>query len=230
MIPLNPISIFHSNIPGNIFVVSAPSGAGKTTLCRELAKRFPTIQYTISYTTRQPREGEINGVHYRFVDRQAFMYMLHNGEFAEWAEVYGNLYGTSINDIQSINSVGNDVIMDIDTNGAMQIKNAFERAALIFILPPSYAILKSRLIQRKTDSAETIQKRLNKIEEELSYLSRFDYLVVNDDITKSLYELESIVISTKLKTKNINPLWKEVFSTEAITDIPHPHQQKNKLK
>jgi guanylate kinase len=196
---------------GSIFVVSAPSGTGKTTLCHALAKRFSTIRYTVSCTTRSQRVGEINGAHYHFLSKQEFLNKVKNVEFAEWAEVYGNLYGTLKRDIVELNEHGFDVLMDIDTQGAMQIRQSFTHAVLIFILPPSVDILKQRLLNRNTDAEAVIQSRLQKINDEVQALWHFDYLVINDLFDEALKALEAIVVTEKTRIKNVNPRWVEHF-------------------
>jgi guanylate kinase len=196
---------------GHIFVITAPSGAGKTTLCQALVNDTPTLRYTISYTTRQPRKGEVTGSHYHFVKKENFEGMVKQELFAEWAEVYGNYYGTLVKDIESLNRNGYDVLMDIDTKGAMQIKHKFKDAVLIFICPPSLSVLEKRLFERGTDSLDVVEKRLEKVYDELGYLSEFDYMIVNDELNRALNELKSIIIAEKLKVAYISPLWIDTF-------------------
>lgn len=204
---------------GLIFVVTAPSGAGKTTLCRALVKNFPTIKYTISYTTRQPRAGEIPGQHYHFITKDEFESMIRRGLFSEWAEVYGNFYGTLVKDMEELNSAGYDVLMDIDTGGAMQIREKFKEAVLIFICPPSLSILEKRLLKRGTDSTDIVKERLKKVYEEVSYLEKFDYMVVNDDQNSALKELESIVASERLRISRVNSLWVDNFLKDMNKEV-----------
>jgi len=147
---------------GSLFIVSAPSGAGKTTLCRKLVSSLPNLQFSVSYTTRQPRRGEVNDRDYTFINRQDFRLMADKGEFIEWAEVHGALYGTSRKRLEELLESGNDVILDIDTQGAMQIKERYKEGIYIFILPPSLETLKERLKNRMTDSKEEIGKRLGR--------------------------------------------------------------------
>lgn len=196
---------------GHIFVITAPSGAGKTTLCQALINDIPTLKYTTSYTTRKPRKGEVSGSHYHFIKQKEFKEMVDRELFAEWAEVYGNYYGTLIKDIETLKRSGYDALMDIDTKGAMQIKQKFKDAVLIFICPPSLSILEKRLYERGTDSIDVIKKRLKKVYDELEYLSKFDYLVVNDELSRSINDLQSIIIAEKLKVAYISPLWINTF-------------------
>ena len=196
---------------GSIFVISAPSGTGKTTLCQALTKQCQTIKYTVSYTTRTQRTGEINGLHYHFLSKEKFIELVRQQKFAEWAQVYGNLYGTLKQDIIELNSQGFDVLMDIDTQGALQIKKAFPHALLIFILPPSLADLKQRLLNRHTESEEQIRARIQQVKEEVKALQDFDYLLINDIFDEALKVLEALFISNRNKITNINPKWVEYF-------------------
>lgn len=186
---------------GDIFIVSAPSGAGKTTLCHALLKRIPKLRHSVSYTTRQPRKGEADKVHYHFVTKNRFMKMIENNEFAEWAMVHGNLYGTSIKKLEESNNQGYDIILDIDVQGAAQMRRKFKDALYIFILPPSGKALKERLSGRKSDSKEEINKRLERARDEMSSFNKYDYIIINDKLTDALKELESIVIASRLRTK-----------------------------
>ena len=192
---------------GTLFVVSAPSGAGKTTLCRELLRRIPELRLSVSYTTRAPREGEINDVHYTFVSEKKFRSMIERGEFAEWAVVHGNLYGTSVKRLKKLIRDGYDIILDIDVHGARQLKNTCDNAVYIFVLPPSMQILRKRLTGRKTESAERIKERLENARAEIAGYRDYDYIIINDELEKAYDELESIVISSKIRTANINPKW-----------------------
>lgn len=207
---LKPPSIYKTD-SNSIFVISAPSGTGKTTLCQALVEYFPTIKYTVSCTTRRKREGEMNNLHYHFLSKDKFIEKIKQEKFAEWAEVHGNLYGTLKHDIVELNRHGFDVLMDIDTQGAMQIKNAFPHSILIFILPPSIAELKQRLLKRQTDSEEEISGRIQKVHDEVQALYNFDYLVINDIFDKALEVLKAIVISNKTKIDNVNRKWVEYF-------------------
>ncbi len=192
---------------GTLFVISAPSGAGKTTLCRKLLNNHRELQLSVSYTTRKPRKGEADNVDYTFVDKDTFLAMKEKGEFAEWAMVHGNLYGTSMKRLKELNREGYDIILDIDTRGAMQIKKCYDNAVYIFILPPSLEVLEKRLLQRKTDSADVIARRLDNARAEIAYYKDYDYIVVNDELDRAYGELESIFTASKLRTAHADPEW-----------------------
>lgn len=194
---------------GTLFVISAPSGAGKSTLCRKLLKKVTDIKLSVSYTTRQPRKGEANNVDYTFISKSKFMNMIDKGEFAEWATVHGNLYGTSLKRLEKLNREGYDIILDIDTHGAMQLKKTCADAVYIFILPPSVGILEERLVNRKTDSEDVIAKRIDNAKAEIAHYIDYDYIVVNDRLDKAYRELESIIISSRLRTSKIDQKWIE---------------------
>ena len=197
---------------GSLFIVSAPSGAGKTTLCKKLVSSLPDLKFSVSFTTRQQRPGEINDRDYTFIGREDFLSMIRRGDFIEWAEVHGAFYGTSGIRLKEIMESGNDVILDIDTQGAMQIRAKYREAVSIFILPPSMELLKQRLEKRMTDSQEEMKKRLKTAIAEIKTYSRYDYVIINDIFEKALKEFEAIIISHRVKMRMINPLWvKESF-------------------
>lgn len=192
---------------GMLFVISAPSGTGKTTICQKLLKKHDTLKLSVSYTTRPPRKGETNDIDYSFVTKKKFKSMIDKGEFAEWAMVYGNFYGTSLKRLKTLNKAGYDIILDIDTRGAMQLKNTYDNAVYVFILPPSMQALKDRLISRKTETADIVKKRLDNAKKEISYYEKYDYIVVNDIVKDAYQELESIITATKAKTTNTDQKW-----------------------
>jgi guanylate kinase len=194
---------------GSLFIVSAPSGAGKTTLCRKLVSSLPNLQFSVSYTTRKPRRGEVNDRDYTFINRQDFRLMADKGEFIEWAEVHGALYGTSRKRLEELLDSGSDVILDIDTQGAMQIKERYKEGIYIFILPPSLETLKERLKNRMTDSKEEIGKRLGRAIAEIKTFDKYDYVIINDILEDALMEFEAVVISQRVTIDKINPLWIE---------------------
>lgn len=194
---------------GLLFVVSAPSGAGKTTLCQEITKSVPNLQHSISYTTREPRPGEIHGKDYFFVSDAEFRKMIENNEFLEWAEVHGHLYGTSRDLLMNIANRGIDVILDIDAQGAMQLKKKEVDGVYIYILPPSFEVLKARLMERKSESPDEISKRLKKAREEIWSYREYYYLIVNENVQKAKKELESIVLAERIKMKRMNLSWIE---------------------
>lgn len=184
---------------GRIFVVSGPSGSGKSTLIRELRQKVPGLGYSISHTSRPPRGQEKNGVEYHFVSKENFQKMVENGEFVEWAEVYQDLYGTSVSSLRSQITMGLDVIMDIDVQGARNIKDHFKDAILIYVLPPSLEILEKRLRERGTDDEKAIRTRLKKAGKEIKNCVSYDYLLFNDQLDQTVEELKSILIAERCR-------------------------------
>lgn len=186
---------------GHIFIVTAASGTGKTTLVSRLSSREEDIRVSISHTTRAPREGEQNGVHYHFVSKIEFEEMIAANAFIEHAQVYGNYYGTSLAAVKSLKKAGFNVILEIDVQGAAQIRQLLPDATSIFILPPSMAELNERLINRGTDSQEVIQYRLGKAREEIEQCYLFDYVIVNQELDQAELDLLAIIRSAGLRTK-----------------------------
>lgn len=186
-------------MPGNLFVISAPSGAGKTSLVHALLNINPQIDLSISYTTRDPRPGEQDGKAYHFVSREAFLVMAKRGEFLESAEVYGNLYGTSQTWISQKNAEGRDVLLEIDWQGAAQVRRLFPKCISIFILPPSLEALEQRLKGRGKDNEEVIAKRMAAVREDVAHVAEFDYVIINDNLNEALRELNAVVLSAKLR-------------------------------
>lgn len=184
---------------GSLFVISAPSGAGKTSLVHALLQNNPQIDVSVSYTTRSPRAGEINGKDYHFVSRERFQEMSARGEFLESAEVYGNLYGTSRVWIEQENARDRDILLEIDWQGAAQVRKLFPDCMCIFVLPPSLETLAHRLQGRGKDSAEVIATRLAAAREDVSHLSEFDYVIINADLDEAARELGSIVLAARLR-------------------------------
>ena len=197
---------------GLLFVVSAPSGAGKTTLCRAVTDSLEHLRHSISYTTRKPRAGEIDGRDYYFVAADRFRDMIQAGDFAEWAEVHSNYYGTSRRVLDGMRGEGIDVILDIDTQGARQIKTRYEgQAVFIFIMPPSLGILEERLRNRKSDHEDEIKKRMQRAREEIRDYSMYDYVLVNRDFERALIELRSIITAERRRTRLVDHSWIEGF-------------------
>ncbi|MBI5140957.1 MAG: guanylate kinase [Nitrospirae bacterium] len=190
---------------GNLFVVSAPSGAGKTTLCRELVMNDHRLRHLVSHTTRQPRPGEVDGRDYTFIDEAAFRRMVDEDRFAEWAQVHGNYYGTALDRLTGALEAGDDVLMDIDVQGARQIRKRDLDGVFIFIAPPSMEELERRLRNRRSDSDDVIRRRLAKARDELSCLNEYDYLVLNDMFEQALDELRCIIMAARLRVGYIPP-------------------------
>ncbi|WGE48962.1 guanylate kinase [Actinobacillus equuli] len=186
---------------GNLYILSAPSGAGKSSLINALLADLSRteVQLSISHTTRNPRPGEEDGVHYYFTNHAEFEALIEKGHFLEWAEVFGNYYGTSLPMIEKSLEKGIDVFLDIDWQGARQIRQKLPNVKTIFILPPSRAELEKRLFGRGQDSAETIAKRMAEAISEMSHYDEFDYVIVNDDFQTALGELKSILTAERLK-------------------------------
>jgi len=185
---------------GILFVVSAPSGAGKTSLCQELVSQLPDLRYSVSYTTRKPRPAEIADRHYHFVDEATFRDMIKEGAFLEWAEVYGNLYGTPRAPIKEWISQGIDVLLDIDTQGALQIRRHEPDAVSIYILPPSLEVLRRRLEDRKGDAPDEIARRLKKARDEVKHYRDYIYVIINEDFKFAVRQLEAIVLAERSRT------------------------------
>ena len=185
-------------MPGNLFVVVAPSGAGKTTLVNALLEKEPNISLSISYTTREPRAGEVDGRDYHFVSRATFEKMIESGDFLEYAVVYGNYYGTSRRWIEKELAGDHDVLLEIDWQGAAQLRALFANMVGVFILPPSLAELRKRLESRGKDSAETIAKRMASAREDISHVLEFEYIIVNERFEAALTDLNSIVRAARV--------------------------------
>ena len=184
---------------GNLFIVCAPSGAGKTSLVNALLEREPDIELSISYTTRAPRPGETDGRNYHFVARAEFLAMASRGEFLESAEVHGNLYGTSQAWIESRSALGRDILLEIDWQGAAQVRRLITDAVGIFILPPSPDALRRRLESRGQDSAEVIERRLAAAREEIAHVGEFAYVIINHNFDVAVADLVSIVRAQRLR-------------------------------
>ncbi|GAA5163994.1 guanylate kinase [Viridibacterium curvum] len=185
---------------GILYIVSAPSGAGKTTLVRALLKEDPSIRLSVSFTTRTAREGEVDGVSYNFVSRERFFAMRDGGEFLEWAEVHGNFYATSRPWLEEQLAAGQDVLLEIDWQGAAQVCKLFPSAVSIFILPPSFAVLEQRLRGRGTDSTEVIERRLAAARDEMRRVADFDYAIINNDLQTAMEDLRSVTRAARLRT------------------------------
>lgn len=181
---------------GKIFIISAPSGTGKTTMLRRIIKEIPNLYFSVSVTTRKPREGEINGVDYYFVSVEEVLEMFKKKELLEWAMVHGNFYGTPVWEVENKINSGKNVIVDVDVKGFMKIKKRYPEAISIFIMPPSIEELKNRLLKRsgKTVFDEELKKRFEKSTYEMSFRDLYDYVIVNDDLDRACNELKEIIL------------------------------------
>lgn len=184
--------------PGSLFVITAASGTGKTSLVSKLIQDIDDLSVSISHTTRDPRPGEVNGEHYHFTDKKSFLSDVMAGAFIEHAEVFGNFYGTQQQTVEDMLAAGTDVILEIDWQGAQQVKRLFDQVTMIFIIPPSRDALRERLSNRGQDSDEVIEQRLSGSLQEMRQYVNFDYLVVNDDFDTALSELKAIIISHRV--------------------------------
>jgi guanylate kinase len=200
---------------GLLIVVSSPSGAGKTTLCHRLIEEFPDVIFSVSYTTRAKRRGEEEGVDYHFVDRATFDRMIDNNEFAEWADVHGARYGTTVIAVKQALEGGKHVLFDVDYQGARQLKARFERdAVFVFILPPSLDVLEQRLRKRATDAPDAIERRLIKAQDEIKVLKQYalyEYLVVNDDLARAYEKLRAIYQAAQCTIDRMGPIAERVI-------------------
>jgi len=188
---------------GTLFVVSAPSGAGKTTLCREMRLRLHDLAYSVSVTTRPPRPGEIDGTDFRFVGEAEFRGLLAKNEMAEWATVHDNLYGTPAAPLETALREGRDVLLDIDTQGAAQLRARYPDAVLVFVVAPSIGDLEQRLRERRSDSEREIARRLQRAREEVMLWKRYDYLIVNRDVKEAMEQLESIIQAERCRVARL---------------------------
>ena len=200
---------------GLLIVLSGPSGAGKGTICQALLGSNPELNYSISATTRAPRVGEENGVNYWFISHDEFQRMIANDELLEWAEVYGNFYGTPCHHIAELITNGTDVVLEIDTQGATQIKKKFPQGVCIYIVPPSLDELANRIYKRGTDSLENIKTRLSSANDELTYVHNYNYVVVNDEVERATKKVEAIMIAEKCQVaRNMGTIEQILFKTK----------------
>ncbi|WP_305041805.1 guanylate kinase [Geoalkalibacter sp.] len=196
---------------GTLFIVSAPSGTGKTTLCKRIIDIFPNLRQSVSFTTRPMRPGERHGVDYFFVSPETFAEMVAAGAFAEWAEVHGNRYGTAIKTLEDWRNAGLDVLLDIDIQGAAQLRESYGEGVFIFILPPDLAELRRRLEGRGTDAPEVIERRIANARREIPECVRYDYLIVNDDFDQALHRLSAILTAEACRTARVLPALAQTF-------------------
>ena len=202
---------------GVLFVISAPSGAGKTSLCKEIIDFFPELLQSVSFTTRSPRAGEREGVDYFFVSREEFLRMVRDDEFLEWAEVHGNCYGTARKTIEVWRSQGFDVILDIDCQGAAQLKLTCTGAVFIFILPPGLDELHRRLTGRNLDSPEVIERRIRNAEGEIREARWYDYLIINDCLEEAVQQLKGVITAERCRTHRVLPAIRTTFPSLSDT-------------
>ena len=201
-----------------IFVVSSPSGGGKTTLTRETVKRVPEIKHSVSFTTRAPHEDEKDGKDYHFISPEKFEEMIRNGEMLEWAEIYGHRYGTSRSSLEMILEEGNDAILTIDTQGAAQLRARGVKAVFVFLMPPSAGVLAERLHKRERDTEEMIRRRLAFARHEFRQIHQYDYIVINDSFNKALEYLIAIIKAERCKKDRVFSLieksWRELIQEQ----------------
>jgi len=197
---------------GQLFVITAPSGTGKNTIIEMVRKDLKELGYSISHTTRAPRKGEIDGVHYYFVGKRQFEKMIQAQEFVEWAVVYNELYGTSISSVRSVQVSGKDVLLDLDIQGARQIKKRFPDSISIFILPPSLQTLRERLEKRSSHDGTDIDLRMTEALQEIRECRNFDFLIVNDDLRQAVREVEGVIVAAKAQTKLRLPSVEKMFN------------------
>ena len=182
---------------GQLYVITGPSGVGKSTIIKRLRKKLPGIGYSVSHTTRKPRKNEADGINYHFADRETFEGMIKEKAFVEWAEVYHDLYGTSFASLRSQTDQGLDVVMDLDSQGAKNIKGSFEDSVLIYILPPSLQVLEERLRGRASDDEAEIKARLDKAHKEIEACGDYDYIIFNEDLNRTIDEVTAIIVSSR---------------------------------
>lgn len=196
---------------GVLYVISAPSGAGKTSLCKEVIDIFPNLRQSVSFTTRPMRPEEVHGRDYYFITQDEFRRMVTAGEFAEWAEVHGNCYGTSIRTLEECRAAGIDLLLDIDCQGARQLKDRYDGGVFVFILPPNYHELRRRLETRNTDHSEVIERRLQGAAAEIRESRWYDYIIVNDQFSRALEEFKAVLIAERCRTRRVLSAVTEVF-------------------
>ena len=187
---------------GIIVVVSGPSGAGKGTVCKCITDKNPDIFLSVSATSRQQAEGEVDGQTYYYLTEDDFKARIENNEFLEWATYNGNYYGTLKEKVETQTAQGNDVILEIDVQGAMQIKKTYPQAVLVFILPPSWQVLEKRLISRNREGMDQIQKRLETAKKEITFADKYNYIIVNDDLESAAKEFEAVITAEKVKAES----------------------------
>ena len=202
-----------SEVDGHLFIVSAPSGAGKTTLIERLVEEVPRLRMSRSYTSRAARPGERDGVDYNFISRDRFLAMIAANEFLEWADVFGNLYGTSAADVDRLLESGDDVVLVIDVQGARQVRRLRPDATTVFVMPPSYAVLEQRLRGRSKDPEAAILRRLQVAKEEVASFDEYDFIVVNDELEAAVARLRGIILAKRCRKQNMRAVAAGIVST-----------------
>ncbi|GAA0077997.1 guanylate kinase [Clostridium sp. CTA-5] len=188
---------------GLLIVISGPSGAGKGTICKELIKNNDNLSLSVSATTRSPRNGEIDGINYHFLSKEEFLRRIEENDFLESAEVYGNYYGTPKSNVEEILESGKDVILEIDIQGALKVKENTEEGVFVFILPPSMEELKQRIIKRGSETPESLMKRFKSAYKEINFVSKYNYAVVNDEVDVAVSKLEAIILAEKCRVDRL---------------------------
>ena len=204
---------------GTLYIISAPSGAGKTSLVHAVVERLPDLAVSVSHTTRNRRDGEVNGQDYHFVDEPRFQEMIDNDDFLEHARVFGNSYGTSRQHIQEQLLSGKDVILEIDWQGARQIRQLLSESRSIYVLPPSIQALRERLLRREQDSDDVIESRMREAVSEMRHYAEFDYIVINDDFEQAREELASIFICNRMRLEQQQQAHAELLADLLKTNI-----------
>jgi guanylate kinase len=199
---------------GIFIVISAPSGAGKTSICREFLKEYPRIRYSVSFTTRSARPGERDGKDYFFVSEEKFKEMVKDGEFAEWTEKFGYFYGTGIKTMRDFLELGNDLVLDIDTEGARNLKKTFPDGIYVFIVPPSLEELAKRLLRRGSESKADLERRLEKARDEINEVFWYNYIIINDDIHKAIEQMKAIYVAEKSRRERNLTKIQRIFRLE----------------
>jgi len=211
---------------GTLFVVSSPSGGGKGTIIRHVLDVVPNLSYSVSFTTRAPRQCEVNGREYFFVTRSVFDEMVAAGEFLEWACVHGNYYGTAKRQIAEETAAGADIVLEVDVQGAASVRQLSLDSVSIFILPPSYEVLRERLIARGTDSPEELEVRLHNAPQELRQYSTFDYVIINDEVERAAAQLASIIYAERARCTRQEKLVREVIKRFEPAQDWHSYEEK----
>ena len=188
-----------------LFVVSGPSGVGKSTLCRHILKTIPDVRLSVSYTTRMPRSGETDGKEYRFISQDEFHAKISEHAFAEYAEVYGRLYGTPWKELEQESDSNTDILLDIDVQGARQVMKTLQKSVTVFILPPSLEVLQARLVARATDTPDEQERRFQKAQDEMRSYTEYQYTIRNETLEQAIEELQAVIVAERVRTTHVDP-------------------------